>query len=241
MKAVIVAAGMATRLRPLTDKTHKTLLKVGDKPILERIISNLISSGIEELVMTLGYRSDDIVRFVRETFPSLPFMFQINPIYANTNNEFSLLLARPYLENSDFILLDSDVLFDTEVIERVAGDGAEVSVAVKKMPDIGEEEVKVKVNGEMKIEKIGKDVTVKEAYGESVGIEKFSADAGKKLFEVVERRVLSGEGMNEFYELAFQEMIDRGIEFKAVDITDLKSMEIDTAEDLETARQLFGE
>ena len=64
MKAVILAAGVASRLRPLTDNTPKCLLKVGEKSILERTIDNLRANNITEIILVTGYLKEKIENFL---------------------------------------------------------------------------------------------------------------------------------------------------------------------------------
>ena len=110
MIGVILAAGMAKRLRPLTDERPKCLLKVGQRTLLQRTVDAVINSGIDELVVVTGYKNNMIVDFLKTNYPSLTIHFIDNPDYAHNNNIFSLWLTRPYTEGKDFLLLDSDIL-----------------------------------------------------------------------------------------------------------------------------------
>ena len=65
MKAVILAAGIASRLRPLTDTTPKCLLKIGERCLLERAFDALIQNGFDEFIIVTGYRQQQIVDFYR--------------------------------------------------------------------------------------------------------------------------------------------------------------------------------
>ena len=64
MQAIILAAGLAKRLRPLTDTTPKCLLKVGGKTLLEMTINNILKNGINEFIMVTGYRENMIKDFI---------------------------------------------------------------------------------------------------------------------------------------------------------------------------------
>src|SRR5678810_56531 len=115
MKAVILAAGCATRLRPYSDDTPKTLLPVGGVPILRRTITSLMRLGFDQFVIGTGYLEHMVRDAVADWFPDpdqLNVEFVTNPIFKTTNNGYSLSLLRPHLENDAFILLDGDVVFD---------------------------------------------------------------------------------------------------------------------------------
>ena len=70
MIGVILAAGMAKRLRPLTDECPKCLLKVGDRTLLARTVDAILSGGISELVVVTGYRAPMIRDFLTAQYPS---------------------------------------------------------------------------------------------------------------------------------------------------------------------------
>lgn len=69
MKAVILAAGIASRLRPLTDTTPKCLLKIGERCLLERAFDALIQNGFDEFIIVTGYRQQQIVDFLQARYP----------------------------------------------------------------------------------------------------------------------------------------------------------------------------
>ncbi len=233
MKAVILAAGCATRLRPYSDDTPKTLLPVAGVPILRRTMTSLIRCGIDQFVIGTGYLEHMVRDAVAEWFPGLAVTFVTNPVFRQTNNGYSLSLLRPHLEDHAFILLDGDVVFDLDVISTLLGQGPDC-LAVRSVGEIGLEEVKVAADKNDRVLAIGKHIPVRGAMGESVGIELFSADTSRKLFAALDRRM--GEGLvNEYYEAAFQEIIDGGATLRGVDIGTLYASEIDTIEDLRAA------
>ena len=94
MKALILAAGMASRLRPLTANTPKCLLKIGERCLLQRSIDALIASGIDELVIVTGFLREKIESFVASHYPNLKVKFIFNEVFDSTYNIYSLWLAR---------------------------------------------------------------------------------------------------------------------------------------------------
>lgn len=231
MKAVILAAGCATRLRPHTDDRPKTLLPVAGVPILRRTMTSLLRCGFDEFVIGTGYLEDQVRGAVDAWFPSLPVTFVSNPDFRSTNNAYSLALTRPHVDGSAFILLDGDVVFDVGVVEQLLAHGPDC-LAVRSVGDIGLEEVKVTADAHDRVLAIGKHVPVRTAMGESVGIELFSADSSRKLYAALQRRVHDQGLINEYYEASFQEMIDDGATLYGVDIGTRYAAEIDTYEDL---------
>jgi choline kinase len=231
MKAVILAAGCATRLRPYSDDTPKTLLPVGGVPILRRTITSLLRIGFDQFVIGTGYLEHMVRDAVASWFPNVDVTFVTNENFRTTNNAYSLLLTRPYVEDDGFILLDGDVVFDLEVVEELVERGPDC-LAVRSVGQIGLEEVKVTADNQDRVLAIGKHVPVRSAMGESVGIELFSAASSKRLFSALDNRVRVQGLVNEYYEAAFQEVIDEGTTLYGVDIGSMYATEIDTIEDL---------
>src|SRR5262249_28761885 len=89
MKAVILAAGSATRLRPLTEHRPKCLLEVAGQPILKRLLDQLAALGVDGAVIVLGYRGDQIRDAIAVWQPALAVTFVENREYASTNNGYS--------------------------------------------------------------------------------------------------------------------------------------------------------
>jgi choline kinase len=90
------------------------------------------------------------------------------------------------------------------------------------------------------VKNVAKDVPPASAVGESVGLEVFSADFARKLFDTLERRMLIEGRIGEWYEATFVELIERGESIHPVQLGDFRCMEVDTLEDLSRARELFG-
>ena len=141
MIAVILAAGMASRLRPLTDHCPKCLLQVGQRTLLQRTVDALVANGVDELVVVTGYRSEMIEDFLKVHYPTLNLHFIHNADYSSTNNIYSLYLTRERVEGKPFLLLDSDILFDPAIIARLLQQ-PETTLAVNNH-ELGDEEMKV--------------------------------------------------------------------------------------------------
>jgi choline kinase len=240
MQAIILAAGISKRLRPLTDTTPKCLLKVGDKTILEMTIDNVLKNGIDEFIMVTGYRENMIKDYIERRFPDLKIKYLTNTDYENNNNSYSLWMTKDYV-SEDCILLDSDILFDYRIIEKLIKSGKNDCLAVNRNHQLGEEEIKLIVDSSNKIIHIGKHLNPAESYGESIGIEMFNNSFFKDLGKILDRKITQENNVNEFYEASFQELYDKGNAMYAVDVSEYRSMEIDTAEDFKRAQKEIKE
>ncbi len=235
MPAIILAAGTATRLRPLTDTLPKCLLPVGEKTILGHTIDSLQNAGVDEIIMVTGYRVEQIREFLTLHYPDLDVTYLHNPRYEETNNIYSLWLTKGLVRGRETLLLDSDILFDWRILLLLAAGGGRSCLAVRHDRALGEEEIKVRTDARGLITAIGKEVDPAVAVGESIGIERFTAPFVAVLFRVLDRMILQEKRDTIFYEAAFQEAIESGAEIAPIDVGTYRCIEIDTAEDLSRA------
>ena len=239
MIGVILAAGMAKRLRPLTDTKPKCLLTVGGRTLLQRTVEAMLEAGITEFVVVTGYRADQIRDFLNNTYHSSPITFHFlhNADYEHNNNIYSLWMAGRAVRGRDFLLMDSDILCDPQTVLRVARQqGAALAV---NRHELGEEEMKVVVDDGMRITEISKTCRPEDALGESVGIEKFTEAYSEALAVELDKMILQEHLIDIFYERAFERLIPQGHTFTVVDTTDLFSYELDTPDDYYRAQELW--
>ena len=236
-----MAAGQATRLRPLTDDCPKCLLPVGDETILDRAIRILSLQGLQRFTVVDGFRGDMIRQALTANFPDLDFTFVTNEDFSTTNNAWSLMLAcEAGLGDEPVFLLDSDIVFEPEVIDRILAGGGPNRLGLRTTGGVGEEEMKVRLDAEGRVIDLSKEMALSVAAGESVGLEVFAAPAVKALAEILNRRMKVENRINEYYEASFVELIKTGHEILPVDLAPLRCMEIDTLEDLTDARREFS-
>jgi len=230
MKAVILAAGSATRLRPLTEDLPKALLPVNEKCIIQYAIDSLESHGVVDFIVVTGYLHEKIESFLYNHYPRLNFSFIQNEQYEKTNNIYSLWLALSHFEPEEIILLDSDIVFEDKFIGIILDSPYENVVSVVKHP-LGEEEMKVQVGENGLISEISKTSKTESAIGESIGIEKFSKDYVNSLRTELYKMIHSEGLCNEYYELAFTRLAQNGVKLNFIDVSKFFAMEIDTIED----------
>lgn len=237
MIGVILAAGMAKRLRPLTDTKPKCLLEVGGKTLLQRIVDAMADMGITEFVVVTGYRAEQIRDFLTQRYPDFTIHFLHNADYEHNNNIYSLWMSGQVARGQEFLLMDSDILCDPETVAVVARQ--ETSALAVNRHELGEEEMKVVVDADMHITEISKTCRPENALGESVGIEKMLADYSEALFRELDQMIVHEGLIDIFYERAFERLIPKGYTFKVIDTTRFFSYELDTPEDFEQASRLL--
>jgi len=237
MIGVVLAAGMAKRLRPLTDTKPKCLLEVGGKTLLERTVRAMQQAGISEFVVVTGYRADQIREALTSIVSLQNITFLHNADYEHNNNIYSLWMAGEVVRGKDFLLMDSDILCDPAAVVRIA-EQTEPALALNRH-ECGEEEIKVIVDADNHIVEINKTCNPADAIGESVGIEKMTADYSTALYRELDQMILKEGLVDVFYERCFERLIPQGYTFRVVDTTSYFSYELDTPEDFQRAQELM--
>ncbi|MGL4741197.1 MAG: sugar phosphate nucleotidyltransferase [Sarcina sp.] len=110
MRAILLAAGMGTRLRPLTYTTPKSLIEVNGKPLLERQVEMLREKGVEEIIVLTGYLKEKFDYLVQKYGVKLIY----NDKYNKYNNIYTMYLVREYLSNS--YVIDADIYINENFI-----------------------------------------------------------------------------------------------------------------------------
>jgi choline kinase len=236
--AVILVAGVGSRLRPITDDRPKALVDIGGETILGRACRLLWAAGTRRFVLATGYREDSVRQAVKTLDGE--FVFCRNADFASTQNSVSLALCAHALEGRAFLKLDGDVVFEPAVIGRLfaAADTAELRVLVDSQRARDAEAMKIRSDGSRILE-FGKGLGIAQSQAETIGIEWLSAQAGQRVLSAIAAHVERGQrGL--YYEDVYSELLQAGtLSAAAVEVGDLAWTEVDTFEDLERARGLL--
>lgn len=232
--AVLLVAGSGTRLGDAAGRP-KSLVEVAGRGMLFRAVDALASVGVEEFILATGFRED----LLKEATDTLPQRFTLcrNDEYASTQNAISLLRCQEAIGGRDFWKLDGDVVFDTQILERIIESAGAIVAGIDRSVELADEEMKVTLDG-TKITAFGKGLDPATSAGESIGIETVSAAVAPELFEAIAAAEKAGR-TKLYYEDVYHEMLAGGLDARGADITGLAWTEIDTPEDLQTARALF--
>ena len=233
--AVILVAGVGSRLRPITDDRPKALVDLGVETILGRAVRLLTDYGVGKIVLATGYREDAVRTAMQGASPTV--LYCRNPEFDRTQNSVSLALCRNALADGAFFKLDGDVVFGRQVLERLDASSSELAVAVDAGRMLDAEAMKVTVSGS-DIRAFGKGIELAASAGESIGIERILASAAAPLFDALDAAIAGGE-TNLYYEDIYSRLIAAGrLRAQAVSVGDLPWTEVDDFADLERAREL---
>jgi choline kinase len=236
MKAFILAAGVSRRLYPEAYNTPKCLLDVGGKPIIDYQLEAIQGIGLDSVTMIIGYHREMLVEHVTKTFPDINFNFIINHHYFETNTAYSVYLGRDSLSADVQLLMNADVIYPPELINRIINSKHETVLAVD-IKKCGREEVKVIEGINNRITSIGKELIEENCLGEFLGVAKLSKEFNQLFTDSLTRLIEAG-GKSDYFEAGMHSLLDKTDVYYS-DVSDLPCLEIDFLEDLIEARSLF--
>jgi choline kinase len=234
--AVLLAAGTGSRLQPLTNDSPKCLSEVSGIPILERLVGCLRGHGFKRLVVVVGYLEHQVREFLDKWKDDLVIEYIINPRYSNTNNLYSLWLARASIDGP-FLLCESDVVFDAALLDNLLWPDR---IATSRMQEwMHGTTVSIDLLDQVIAFHTGDTSVASEVRHKTVNMYSLTLASWHRVSERLCEHVTAG-GVNEYYETVFAEMIaDGSLSLEAVDFDCGSWYEIDTLEDLHEAEKLF--
>ena len=236
---------MGRRLGKLTADDTKCMVRLGGVPIIDRMISQIISNGINKITLVVGYKADHLIEHLSGRFPGVEIGFIRNTIYDKTNNIYSLSLAKDLLMEDDTILLESDLVFEDGILEKILDNDYPDLALVDKYESwmdgtvvkLGEDNTIVNF-----ISKKAFDFGEADKYYKTVNIYKFSKSFSRGKYVPFLEAYCKSLGNNEYYEQVLKviSLLDNP-QLKALMLDGEKWYEIDDIQDLDIAEALFAE
>ena len=238
---VILAAGVGSRLRPLTDDVPKTMVKVNGEAIIERLLKQIdaIDSVTTNIKIASGYKSQILKDFVNSLELKTNIEFIENKDYNTTNNMYSLYLALSAInEKNDLVIINADCFYDKEIVEEIVKSSGNYIAIDKGI--FNEESMKIKANDSNRIIGMSKTLEDNEYTFVSIDIYAFDSRNRDKIFQIASDIINSGE-LNSWTEVAIDLLSkDESSNLKYLDMTGKKWMEIDNHDDLRKAEEIFN-
>ena len=244
MQAIILAAGMGRRLGELTNDNTKCMLEVNGVRLIHRALDALCEVGIKRVVLVVGYKAENVRALIGNSYKGMEVVYVENEVYDKTNNIYSLFLAREYLTSDDTILLESDLIFEVELLKKLIEHPYSNIALVDKYESWMDGTV-VTIDSENNIV----DFLTKDKfkysdignYYKTVNIYKFSKDFSATHYVPFLEAYCHALGNNEYYEQVLKviTLLDDS-PLKALPLSGEKWYEIDDIQDLDIASSIFA-
>ncbi len=239
-RALILAAGQGTRLRPLTDDKPKCLVPLVGKSLLMRQVATLNEMGVSEIMVATGYRSDQI--------ESLGLATCHNPRFESTNMVESLFAARDFISREgDLIIAYGDIVYQRENLKVLLDCSDEIALMIDlewrklwslRLENPLEDAETLLMNPEGYVTELGKKPdSYERIQGQYTGLIKIRGDKLNDLLEFYDaldrKGTYDGKSFDNMYMTSFlQNLIDSGWRAKAA-LVENGWLEVDSVEDLE--------
>jgi len=244
MQALMLAAGMGSRLGKYTKENTKCMIEINGSTLIEQALNKLDEVGITKLILVVGYKRENLIKYIGYQYKNVIIEYVENPIFDKTNNIYSLYLAKEKLEEDDTILLESDLLFEETILKELLEDKRE-NLAVVDKYQIWMDGTSVRLDEDDDI--IGfygkRDFKFEDVrdYYKTVNIYKFSKEFSQNIYIPFLEAYMKALGVNEYYETVIKVIADlEGTGLKALRLNGQKWYEIDDAQDKANAEILFA-
>jgi choline kinase len=227
MRALILAAGIGSRLHPLTNNVPKCLVAAGEKSLIQHQIDALRNCGVEDIVLVIGCQGPQVRAHLGSSVRYIE-----NDEFRTTNSIYSLYLAREEL-NTDIVLFNCDILFHNSVLQRLLDAPFANAVAVDSRAELMANEMNVTTDAAQRITRISKSLDPRDATAQSMQLAKFDAGGAASVRSEVELLIAGGHD-NAFPTSAYGKLIAAS-SLHAVEAGDLPWTEIDSLDDYEKA------
>ena len=240
----MLAAGMGKRLAKYTQNNTKCMVPVAGKKLIDRAIESLKIAGINRFIIVIGYKGENLKKYILENHKGeMDFVFIENKDYATTNNIYSFYLAKDELIKDDTILMESDVIYEPDLIKKMVEYKHQNIAAVAKYESWMDGTV-VEADDEYNItsfiEKKDMDNSKLDRYYKTVNIYKFSTSFVRDIYIPFLEAYMKAYGMNSYYETTLKDLcMLKDFPVKAFYMRDIDWYEIDDAQDLSIATALF--
>ena len=241
----MLAAGMGKRLAKYTANNTKCMVSVAGEKLIDRAIESLKIAGIKKFVLVIGYKGENLKKYILENHKGeMEFVFIENKDYATTNNIYSFYLAKDELVKDDTILLESDVIFEKDLIKKMVESKYDNAAAVAKY-ESWMDGTCVTVDDDHNIlsfvEKKNMVATSLDQYYKTVNIYKFTVEFVRDIYLPFLEAYMKAYGMNSYYETTLKVLcMLSDHKLKSFYMYDIPWYEIDDAQDLSIANALFS-
>jgi L-glutamine-phosphate cytidylyltransferase len=234
MRVIIPAAGVGSRLRPLTADRPKGIVELAGRPLLCHTLAQLHAAGVRDAVVVTGYRDELLRATLTAASPRPELTFVHNARYASTNSTVSLALTREWWAEP-FCLVDCDVAMTTALARRLtAPAGTALVVDSTRRPSIMDMRAEV-VDGRLRY--LDKALPEERTTGEFFGLSRWLPAESAVLSRMIDE-LFAAERFDEWYDVAIRQAASI-VHIGVIPATAGEWAEIDTAADLAAATRVL--
>jgi choline kinase len=225
MKALILAAGLGSRLQHKTKNIPKAMVEVNGLPIITHQLLALKENDIIDVGIVLGYKGGLLKQYLLDSHPDIHFSFFINNDYSHSNSAYSFYIASEYIKNEHYIHLNCDILFSAELLNEVINLNKDNVIAVNIDEDLSDNMELVELDESNKIISMD-NVLYDGAVGKAYGLAKLSPDSSSYIIEKIRQFLNDGDYNQNYYGIIRQAV--NQIEYYCLDSGDMLLSEINT-------------
>lgn len=244
MQVLIPAAGMGKRLGSATSDKTKCMVEINDKTLIEHCLDIVTSFPIRRIIIIIGHEGEKLKKLIGRSYNGIKIIYVNNPEYASTNNIYSVYLSKKYLTQDDTILIESDLIFEKDIIRQIINNKFE-NLAVVDQYQPWMDGTVVKINQEFGIDhfisKSEFNYNDAQNYFKTVNIYKFSKKFLNDIYIPFLEAYASALGKNEYYEQVLKVIVNLDMgQLKALPLSGELWYEIDDLQDLDNANVIFS-
>lgn len=238
-RALLLSAGQGRRLLPLTKDRPKCILSFHGRSVLEWQIDTLLEAGIDGVTVVTGYGVERVEQLLAERYANATVDTVFNPFYRVSDNLASCWVARTAIRG-ELLLINGDTLFEGRIIrDLMAAPPAPVTLTVDHKAVYDDDDMKVSLDGDGRLLRVGKRLPHAQTDGESIGITRFHGDGAALFREAVERAMRAPEALHLWYLSIIDTLAEAG-HVRTCSIAGRQWAELDYPADLEAVSEVLA-
>lgn len=238
MRAVLLAAGLGSRLLPLTRNTPKSLIDLGEGfTLLERQLGALVDGGVDDVVIVTGYKALQIeAKILDLEVPTVTTVF--NPFFRTSNNAVSAWFGMRDL-SEDVMLINGDDVFSCAIVERLVEFDGSIGMAVSRKDSYDEDDMKVRIEGGL-VADVRKSLRISETDAESIGMTVYRGAGLSVMQNELDAMMRNEDDHQLFYLEALRRVAAAGERIVPIECSPHEWAEIDFHPDLEFVQDVVA-
>ena len=236
MKALILAAGLGSRLKENTKNKPKAMIQIDSKPIISHQIESLKYNKIYKIGVVLGYKKDVLKNYLLSNHQDIDFSFFSNDEYETSNSAYSFYKAYEFIKSDTYIHLNCDIIFSSELLKRIINSKYKNVIALSKNLKLKDNMEQVALDSDKKILKMD-NINFNSATFKAYGLAKLSSESSNFIFKIIEEDIRRGDKKNNYYGIIRKAVLN--LKYYGLDCNDDLLLEVNTLKDMEIVKNLM--